>query len=36
MDKEVEKPKEEKCSFCGCTGHTINNCTIFLVIISSG
>ena len=36
MDKEVEKPKEEKCSFCGGTGHTINNRTIFLVIISSG
>jgi hypothetical protein len=35
MDK-VEKPKEENCSFCGGTGHTINNCTIFLVIISSG
>ena len=35
-DKEVEKPKEEKCSFCGGTGHTINYCNIFLAVITSG
>jgi hypothetical protein len=35
-DKEVEEPEEDKCSFCGDTGHTINYCNIFLAVISAG